>query len=100
IKNLPKDVNINYTLLVGKEKFIGISALNLLDSVPELMHKDLWDICRYGECLEACGVLDHINHDLNCLSLLCFQSDIGKANLNSLRELNPIIITSSNLLFS
>nr|GEX35863.1 hypothetical protein [Tanacetum cinerariifolium] len=35
-----------------KEEFIRISVLNLLDGVPELLHKDFQDICRYSESLE------------------------------------------------
>ncbi|GJR13325.1 hypothetical protein Tco_0795977 [Tanacetum coccineum] len=58
IKNLLEDININYTPLFGKEKFIGISALDLLDGVPELLHKYFWDIYRNGERLKAREVLD------------------------------------------
>ncbi|GJZ03998.1 hypothetical protein Tco_0537273 [Tanacetum coccineum] len=70
--------------------------------IPELLHKDLWDIYRDSESLEARGVLDEINNHLKCLFLLWhsgFQSDIGRANLNSLSKRNLFFITSSNLLF-
>ncbi|GJX43580.1 reverse transcriptase domain, reverse transcriptase zinc-binding domain protein [Tanacetum coccineum] len=55
-----------------------------------------------SESFKVGGVLDEINDYLKCLFLLWhigFQSNIGRANLDSLREWNPIIITSSNLLF-
>ncbi|GJZ07871.1 hypothetical protein Tco_0542154 [Tanacetum coccineum] len=77
-----------------------VSKLNKKSNVPELLHKDFWDICIYGESLEALGVLDKINDYFKCLFLLwhCgFQSNIGKADLNSLSEWNPFFITSSNL---
>ncbi|GKE18845.1 hypothetical protein Tco_1426422 [Tanacetum coccineum] len=51
---------------------------------------------------KKCGVLDEINDYLKCLFLLWhsgFKPDIGRANLDSLRDWNPFIITSSNLLF-
>ncbi|GKE97807.1 hypothetical protein Tco_0021158 [Tanacetum coccineum] len=85
-----------------RKKFIRISALKLLDGIPKLLHKYFWDICRDSKSFEAGGVLDEINDYLKCLFLLWhsgFKSDIGRANLDSLREWNRLIITSSNLLF-
>nr|GEX52347.1 retrovirus-related Pol polyprotein from transposon TNT 1-94 [Tanacetum cinerariifolium] len=79
IKDCPKDFSIDSTLLVYKEKFIGISPLNLLDGVPELLHKDFRDVCRDCKSLEACGILDNINADLKCFFILRdngLQSDI------------------------
>ncbi|GKC17795.1 hypothetical protein Tco_1014577 [Tanacetum coccineum] len=102
IKNCRKDFSIDSTLIVSKYKFIRISALNLLDGVPELLHKDFRDICRYSECLEAGGVLDEIDDHLKCLFLPWhsgFQSDIGRANLDFLSKWNLFFITSNNLLF-
>ncbi|GKE18016.1 hypothetical protein Tco_1425593 [Tanacetum coccineum] len=69
--------------------------------IPELLHQDLWDICRDNESLEARGVLDKINNHLKCFLLLwhCgFHSDISRANLNSLSEWTPFFITCNNLL--
>nr|GEZ95056.1 hypothetical protein [Tanacetum cinerariifolium] len=100
IKNYPKDISIESTLLVGYEKFIRIYALKLLNGIAELLHKCFWDIYRDSESFEACGVLDKINDYLKCLFLLWhsgFQSDIVRANLDSIREWNRFVITSSNL---
>ncbi|GKD90147.1 hypothetical protein Tco_1365654 [Tanacetum coccineum] len=91
----------DHQTLCGREFIRICDSLNLLDGVPELLHKDFWDICRDSESLKACRVLDHINHDLKCLFLMWysgFQSDIGRANLNSLGERDPLFITSNNLL--
>nr|GFC25267.1 hypothetical protein [Tanacetum cinerariifolium] len=82
-------------------EFIRISVLNLLDGVLELMHKDFWDICRYGESLEARGIFDYVNDHLKCLFLIWysgFQSDIGRADLDSPSRRNLLLIMSSNLL--
>ncbi|GJY40789.1 hypothetical protein Tco_0428059, partial [Tanacetum coccineum] len=70
IHNLSKDFSIVSTLLVGQKEFIRICALDLLDSVLELLHEYFRDFYRDSECLEARGVLDHINNDLKCLFLL------------------------------
>ncbi|GKD81764.1 hypothetical protein Tco_1348603, partial [Tanacetum coccineum] len=86
IKNHSKNFSIDFALLVGHKKFIRFQVFDLLDSVPELLHKDFRDICRDSECLEARGVLDHINDDLKCFFFLMhsgFQSNIGRANLDS-----------------
>ncbi|GJW73213.1 hypothetical protein Tco_0132583, partial [Tanacetum coccineum] len=56
----------------------------------------------YGESLEARGILDYVNDHLKCLFLLWhsgFQSDIGRADLDSLSRRNPLFITVSNLCF-
>ncbi|GJY08081.1 hypothetical protein Tco_0375135 [Tanacetum coccineum] len=81
IKNLSKDFSIYYALLVGQKEFIRLCVFDLLNSVPELLHKDFMDFCKDSECLEAHGVLDHINDDLKCFFLLMhsgFQSNIGR----------------------
>nr|GEW96117.1 hypothetical protein [Tanacetum cinerariifolium] len=52
------------------KEFIRICALNLLDRIPELLHKDFWDIYRDSESLKARRVLDKINNHLKCLFLL------------------------------
>nr|GEZ56062.1 reverse transcriptase domain-containing protein [Tanacetum cinerariifolium] len=99
--NLSKDFNINSALLVGQKEFIRICALDLLDRIPELQHKKFRNICRDVKCLEARRVLDHINHDLKCLFLLWqsgFESQIGRANLDSINRWNSFFIMSSNLL--
>ncbi|GJV56323.1 hypothetical protein Tco_1457328 [Tanacetum coccineum] len=99
--NLSEDFNIDSALLVGQKEFIRICALDLLDRIPELLHKNFRNICRDRKCLEARGVLDLINRDLKCLFLLWhsgFQSYIGRANLDSISRWNLFFITSSNLL--
>ncbi|GJW64773.1 hypothetical protein Tco_0116657 [Tanacetum coccineum] len=101
IQNLSKDFSIESALLVGHKEFIRICALDLFDCVPELLHKDFRDICRDSESLEACGVLDYINDNLKCLFLLWhsgFQSQIGRAYLDSFSRWNSLFITSSHLL--
>ncbi|GKC67459.1 hypothetical protein Tco_1100057 [Tanacetum coccineum] len=70
IQYLSKDFSIDSALLGGQKEFIRICALDLLDRIPELLHKNSRNICRDGKCLEARGVLDHINHDLKYLFLL------------------------------
>ncbi|GKA46807.1 hypothetical protein Tco_0739690 [Tanacetum coccineum] len=40
IKNLSKNFIIDYALLVGQKEFIRFCVFDLLDSVPELLHKD------------------------------------------------------------
>ncbi|GJY86750.1 hypothetical protein Tco_0500776 [Tanacetum coccineum] len=100
-KNLSKDFGIDSALLVGQKEFIRICALDLLDCVPELLHKDFEDICRDSESLEARGVLDYINDHLKCLFLLWhsgFQSQIGRAYLDSISRWNSFFITSNDLL--
>ncbi|GJR36733.1 hypothetical protein Tco_1212417 [Tanacetum coccineum] len=54
----------------------------------------------YGESLEAHGILDNVNDHLKRLFLLWhsgFQSDIGRADLDSLSRGNQLFITSSSL---
>ncbi|GJV88681.1 hypothetical protein Tco_1532619 [Tanacetum coccineum] len=100
IKYCPKDFSIDNTLLVGYEEFIRICVLNLLDGAPELLHKDFRDICRYGKSLEARGIFDYVNDHLKHIFLLWhsgFQSDISRADLDSLSRRNPLFITSSSL---
>nr|GEV79328.1 hypothetical protein [Tanacetum cinerariifolium] len=63
IKNLSKDFSIDYALFVGQKEFIRICVVDLVDSVPELLYKYFRDFCKDSECLEARGVLDHINND-------------------------------------
>ncbi|GKE56099.1 hypothetical protein Tco_1495284, partial [Tanacetum coccineum] len=80
---------------------IEISTLNLPDGVPELLHKDFRNVCRDSESLEANGILNYVNDHLKCLFLLwhsSFQSDISRADFDSLVIWNPLFITSSNLL--
>ncbi|GKE05395.1 hypothetical protein Tco_1397413 [Tanacetum coccineum] len=99
-KNLSKYFSIDNVLLVGQKEFIRICALDLLDRVPELLHKYFRDFYRDSECLEVRGVLDHINN-LKCLFLLLhsgFQSQIGRANLDCFSSWNSLFITSNNLL--
>ncbi|GJZ15055.1 hypothetical protein Tco_0550732 [Tanacetum coccineum] len=70
-------------------------------SIDKLLHKDFWDIYRYGESLKTRGILDYLNDHLKCLFLLWysgFQSDIGRADLDSLSRRNLLFITSNNLL--
>ncbi|GJX62913.1 hypothetical protein Tco_0295813 [Tanacetum coccineum] len=101
IQNLSKDFSIDNALLVGQEEFIRFRVFDLLDCVPELLHKNFRDICRDSECPEACGVLDYINYHLKCFFLLRhngFQSDIGRAYLDSFCRWNPFLITGNNLL--
>nr|GEY40583.1 hypothetical protein [Tanacetum cinerariifolium] len=101
IKNLTKHFSIYYTLLVSQIKLIAVCAFDLLDSVPELLHKDFRDFSRDSECLEAGRVLDDINDDLESFFLLwCsgLQSYIGGTNLDSFLSGNPFFITSSYLL--
>ncbi|GKA80501.1 integrase, catalytic region, zinc finger, CCHC-type containing protein, partial [Tanacetum coccineum] len=48
--------------------------------VPKLLHKDFKDFYSDSRCLEARGVLEHINNDLKCFFRLLhngFQSNIG-----------------------
>ncbi|GKE14351.1 hypothetical protein Tco_1421928, partial [Tanacetum coccineum] len=101
IQNLSIDFSIDSAVLVGQKEFIRICALDLLDCVPELLHKDLGNIYRDSKSLKACGVLDYINDNLKCLFLLWhsgFQSYIGRAYLDSFSRWNPLFITSSHLL--
>nr|GEZ73353.1 hypothetical protein [Tanacetum cinerariifolium] len=70
IQNLSKDFSIDNALLVGHEEFIRFEFFDLLDYVPELLRKDLRNICKDSECLEARGVLDNVNDHLKCLFLL------------------------------
>nr|GEX78782.1 hypothetical protein [Tanacetum cinerariifolium] len=66
-------VLVQWTLVAKinkKEKFIRISALNLLDGIPELLHKYFWDICKDGESFKAGGVPDEINDYLKRLFIL------------------------------
>ncbi|GKD35791.1 hypothetical protein Tco_1251300, partial [Tanacetum coccineum] len=86
-------------VLVVQKEFIRICSLDLLDYVPELLHKDLWNTCRDSKNLEACGILDYINDNLKCLFLLWhsgFESQIGRAYLDSFRRWNPLFIISSH----
>ncbi|GJU54935.1 hypothetical protein Tco_1228649 [Tanacetum coccineum] len=101
IQNLSKDFSIDSALLVGQNEFIRICALDLLDRVPELLHEYFKDFYRDSECFEAREVLDHINDDMKCFFLLFhsgFQSQIGRANLDSFSRWNMFFITSNNLL--
>ncbi|GKA27913.1 putative reverse transcriptase domain-containing protein [Tanacetum coccineum] len=101
IQNLSKDFSIDFALLVGQKEFIRIYALDLLDCVPELLHKDFRDICRDCECLEAHGVFDYINENLKCLFLLLHsgsRSNIGRAYLDSFSRWNSFFVTINNLI--
>ncbi|GJZ80500.1 hypothetical protein Tco_0645494 [Tanacetum coccineum] len=80
IQNLSKDFRIDNALLIGQKEFIRFSVFDLLNGVPELLHKYFRDIYRNSECLVARRVLDYINDDLKCLFLLMhsgFQSNRG-----------------------
>ncbi|GKC36469.1 hypothetical protein Tco_1048853, partial [Tanacetum coccineum] len=81
IKNFPKDFSIENALLVGQEEFIRFRVFDLLDCVPEVLHKDFRDICNDIECLEARGVLDYINDHLKCLFLLLHSGFITSNHL-------------------
>ncbi|GJW51377.1 hypothetical protein Tco_0092728 [Tanacetum coccineum] len=62
IKNFPKDFSIDNALLVGQEEFIRFKVFDLLDCVPELLHKDFRDIYRDSECFEArIGAVDGLD---------------------------------------
>ncbi|GJU82903.1 hypothetical protein Tco_1285268 [Tanacetum coccineum] len=101
IQNISKDFSIDNALLVGQEEFIRFRVFDLLDCVPELLHKDFRDIYRDSECLEARGVLDYINDHLKCFFLLrhsSFQSNVGRAYLDFFCRWNSFLITSNNLL--
>ncbi|GKF53895.1 hypothetical protein Tco_0160805, partial [Tanacetum coccineum] len=100
IQNLYKDFSIDSALLVGQKEFIRICALDLLDCVLELLHKDFGD-CRDSESLKVREVLDYINDNLKCLFLLWhsgFQSQIGRAYLDSFSRWNPFFIPSSHFI--
>ncbi|GKA46767.1 hypothetical protein Tco_0739650 [Tanacetum coccineum] len=101
IQNLSKDFSIDFALIVGQNEFIRICALDLLDCVLELLYNYFEDICKDSESLKARGVLDYINDNLKCLFLLWhsgFQSQIGRAYLDSISRWNPFFITSNDLL--
>ncbi|GJZ89510.1 hypothetical protein Tco_0661292 [Tanacetum coccineum] len=70
IQNISKDFYIDSALLVGQKKFIRICALDLLNYVLKLLHKDFGDICKDSESLEARGIHDYIHDNLKCLFLL------------------------------
>ncbi|GJR76039.1 hypothetical protein Tco_0088404 [Tanacetum coccineum] len=70
IQNISKDFCIDSALLVGQKKFIRICALDLLNYVLKLLHKDFGDICKDSESLEARGIHDYIHDNLKCLFLL------------------------------
>ncbi|GKC28674.1 hypothetical protein Tco_1035968, partial [Tanacetum coccineum] len=102
IQNLYKDFSIDNALLVGQKEFIRFRVFDLLDGVPELLHKDyLRDFCSDSECLKARGVLDHINDNLKCFFLLFhsgFLSNIGRVNLDPFCRWNPLLIMTNHLL--
>ncbi|GKD39545.1 hypothetical protein Tco_1259752, partial [Tanacetum coccineum] len=101
IQNCSKDFNIDNALLICQEEFIRFRVFDLLDCVPELLHKDIKNICRDSKCLEARGILDYVNDHLKCLFLLRysgFQSDVGRTYLDSFSRWNLFLNTSNNLL--
>ncbi|GKC28138.1 hypothetical protein Tco_1035432 [Tanacetum coccineum] len=69
----------------------------------EIAHKDIRDICKIRlKALEARGILVYVNDHLKCLFFMWhsgFQSDIGRADLDSFSRRNPFFITSNNLCF-
>nr|GEU35106.1 retrovirus-related Pol polyprotein from transposon TNT 1-94 [Tanacetum cinerariifolium] len=92
VKNLLKHFSIYQALLVNKTKLIGVFSYDLLNSVPELLHKDFRDFSRNGECLVAGRVLDDIDDDLKSFFLLWhygLQSYISGTNLDSFLSENP-----------
>ncbi|GKC28310.1 hypothetical protein Tco_1035604 [Tanacetum coccineum] len=101
IQRLFKDFSIDNALLVGQKEFIRLWVFDLLDGVPELLHKDFRNICIDSKCLKARRVLDYINDHLKCFFLLRhsgFQSKVGRAYLDSFCRWNLFLIRSNNLL--
>nr|GEX94717.1 protein transport protein SEC24-like CEF [Tanacetum cinerariifolium] len=79
------DFSIDNALLVSQKEFRRIRVIDLLDSIPELLHKDFRDFYNDNGCLEAREILDYINDNLKCFFLLLhsgFQSNIGRAYLD------------------
>ncbi|GKB70437.1 hypothetical protein Tco_0931849 [Tanacetum coccineum] len=91
-------VPVQWTLIVKiKEK--GECSF-IIWNICEVFTFHSWTDIKYGDSLEARGILDYVNDHLERLFLLWhsgFQSDISKADLDSLSRRNLLFITSSSL---